>query len=152
MQDEAQNDDVRAIRLLITRQFASLSWGPAKSPDWAGLQSDFHDNAVLYGASRPATSQSPEAFAARMKALAETSLRSFDEAVLGTEVRVFGNVAVAVAACESTENGTQIDRNVEMMLLLKEDGRWKIVAQAWDRADEAQPIPEGLLAGKAELA
>jgi len=39
-----------------------------------------------------------------MKGLAATKLRSFHEVVLGTEVRVFGNVAVALAACQMTEN------------------------------------------------
>ena len=46
-----------------------------------------------------------EAFIGRMKGLAEQKPWSFHETLLGSEVRVFGNVAVAVAACEMTENG-----------------------------------------------
>jgi hypothetical protein len=33
----------------------------------------------------------------RIKGLAETKLRSFAETVLGVEVRIFGNIAVAIA-------------------------------------------------------
>jgi hypothetical protein len=64
--------------------------------------------------------------------------------VLGTHVGVFGNVAVALAACENTENGSTVTRNVEALLLVK-DGTWKIAAQAWDKADAARPVPAELV-------
>ena len=35
-----------------------------------------------------------------MKGLVGTKLRSFKQAMLGAEIRVFGNIAVAVAAWE----------------------------------------------------
>ena len=57
-----------------------------------------------------------------MKNLVGTKLRSFQEVVLGTEVRVFGNVAVALAACEMTENDGAVNRGVEMLLLIKNGG------------------------------
>jgi hypothetical protein len=37
-----------------------------------------------------------------MKGLATNKLRSFNEAALGHEIRIFGNVAVAVAVCQMT--------------------------------------------------
>ena len=93
---------------------------------------------------RPAKRQTPEDFIERMKGVAATSLRSFKEAALGSRIRVFGNVAVAVAACEMTENDARVNRGVEMMLLIKTDGEWKIVAQAWDTENESRPIPTDL--------
>ena len=63
---------------------------------------------------------------------------------LGQEIRIFGNVAVAVAACQMTENDEQVNRGVEMMLLIKEAGAWRIVAQAWDVARDSKPIPADL--------
>jgi hypothetical protein len=48
---------------------------------------------------------------------------------------------VAVAPCELLENGTETSRNVEMLLLVKTDGQWRIAAQAWDKASDAHPIP-----------
>ena len=80
-----------------------------------------------------------------MKGLAAAELRSFKEAPLGREIRVFGNVAVAVAACQITENETKLTRGIEMMLLVKTDGRWQIVSQAWDTEGKSKPIPKDLL-------
>jgi hypothetical protein len=76
-----------------------------------------------------------------MKGLATTKLRSFKEAPLSCEIRLFGGVAV----CQITENETQVSRGIEMMLLVKTDGRWQIVSQAWDTEGEAKPIPADLL-------
>jgi hypothetical protein len=86
-----------------------------------------------------------EEFVERMKELATGKLRSFKEAALGHEIRVFGNVAAAVAVCQITENETQVTRGIEMMLLLKTEGRWQIVSQAWDTESESKPIPADLL-------
>ena len=70
--------------------------------------------------------------------------------MLGTEIHVFGNVAVALAVCEMTENGTEVNRSVEMLLLIKNAGVWQIVSQAWDRESPSQPIPVRLLGRAAE--
>jgi ketosteroid isomerase-like protein len=138
-------DDAHAIEALIARQFASLNWDSEATADWASFAADFYSEASLYPAARPARRQSVEAFIERMKGLIGTKLRSFHETVLGTEIRVFGNVAVAIAACEITENSADIGRSVEMMLLVKNAGEWRIVSQAWDKESPANPIPLHLL-------
>jgi hypothetical protein len=53
-----------------------------------------------------------------------------------------------MAACENTENGTTVTRNVEALLLVKEEGAWKIVAQAWDMEREGNPMPAHLLTAR----
>ena len=70
------------------------------------------------------------AFVEGMKALSETTLEAFQEEMLGTTIHVFGGVAVAVVACEVTENQKDVSRTVEMMLLVKQDDVWRIAAQA----------------------
>jgi len=147
MEAEEHGDDVRAIERLIARQFGSLTWTPETSANWDAFAADFFPEASLYPAARPAQRQTVEAFVERMKGLAGTKLRSFHEVVLGTEVRVFGNVAVALAACEMTENDGQVSRGVEMLLLIKNEGVWRIVSQAWDTESPSKPIP-GDLVGK----
>jgi hypothetical protein len=147
MESDDPEDEVLAIRAIIARQFASLRWTRGTSADWAAFASDFFPNATLFPAARPAASQTVPEFVARMKHLAETKLRSFHEAVLGSEVHVFGNVAVAIAACEMTEDDAEVTRGVEMLLLVKHEGAWQIVSQAWDRASPANPIPARLRAG-----
>lgn len=141
-----QDSDIDVIRALIARQFASMSWKANEALDWHTFKSDFLPQATLYASARPARPQSIEAFVARMNGLVGTTLKSLDEVVLGSEVRVFGNVAVAVVACENTENGTEINRNIEMMLLVKDAGCWKIAAQAWDKESDSALIPAELLA------
>ncbi len=143
-------DDVQAIKAVIARQLASLSWTAGQPGDWAGFAADFLPDATLYPAARPATSQSVPDFVTRMQHLSESALTSFKETLLGSEIHVFGKVAVAVAACEMTENERETNRSVEMMLLVKNagdgpDSGWRIVAQAWDKASDANPIPHYLL-------
>ncbi len=145
MDANEHRDDVQAIEAVIARQFASLSWTPGTPADWNGFAADFTPEASLYPAARPAKRQTVEAFMERMKSLEGTKLRSFEEAVLRTEIRVFGNVAVALAVCKMTENGSEVHRGVEMLLLIKNAGGWQIVSQAWDIESPSQPIPRHLL-------
>jgi Domain of unknown function (DUF4440) len=141
--DEAA--DAGAVRALISRQFASLNWTERTAGDWETFAADFHPDAALYPAARPARPQTVPAFVERMKGLSHTTLRSFHETVLGAKVHVFGNIAVAIAAAEMVENGVDANRNVEMLLLVKSEGAWRIVCQAWDRATPANPIPGDLI-------
>jgi hypothetical protein len=60
------------------------------------------------------------------------------------QVLVFGNVAVVLAASEMLENGTEVNHDVSGYLLLKDDGKWRIAAHAWDKANEQRPVPEHL--------
>lgn len=136
--------DIQAIRDIIARQFASLNWQEGGGPDGAAFTADFHGDARLFASARPAKAQTADAFIQRMENLSSTVLRSFAERVTGAEIRVFGNVAVAVAACENIENGQDTNRNVEMLMLVKQDARWQIVAQAWDKATAELPLPDWL--------
>jgi hypothetical protein len=145
METNNPGNDIEAIEAVVSRQFASLNWRPGESADWAAFAADFLPEASLYPSARPARRQTVEAFVERMKDLAGTSLRSFHETVRGTDIRVFGNVAVAVAACEMTENDAEINRGVEMLLLVKNEGRWRVVAQAWDSESASNRIPLDLL-------
>lgn len=144
MKTEDHIADQQAIEAVIERQFGSLSWTPGESADWGTFMSDFFPDAPLYPATRPVKQQSVSAFRERLSGLAETKLRSFHENVLGTEVRVFGNVAVALAGCETVENETEVNRGVEMLLLVKDSGQWKIAGQAWDMESDEVKVPSYL--------
>jgi hypothetical protein len=137
-------------RSAVQRQFGSLSWNDATPPDFDTFAADFHADANLYPSSRPSQAQTVAAFVRRMRTLAATDLRRFDETVLGSDIRIFGNIAVATVACEQIENGSDTNRTIEMLLLVKSEGAWQIAAQAWDKSSEANPVPADLLgAGKA---
>ena len=142
---QSDEEDTRAIEALILRQFRSLTWAPDRAGDWDGFARDFLPGAVMFPSARPLRPQTVPTFVARMQDLARGVLQTFDERLLGSEIRTFGNVAIARAACEMTENGTTVSTNVEALLLIK-DGAWRIAAQAWDRASKERPVP-GELAG-----
>ena len=91
-----------------------------------------------------------QAFVARMQGLAATKLRSFEEAVLGSEVHVFGNIAVALAACEMTENDGDTNRGVEALLLIKDAGCGESYRRRGIRRARTKPIPLHLVGGKAK--
>lgn len=148
METHEHREDVRAIEAIIARQFGSLNWNPGTEGDWETFAVDFHPDAALFAAARPSRRQTVGDFVARMKGLASTKLRSFREEVLGTHVHIFGNVAVAVAACEITENDAEVSRGVEMLLLVRDEGQWRIVSQAWDTENPSKPIPAFLTAGQ----
>lgn len=138
--EDNESPDVRGIRALIERQFKSLSWADGRRPDLTGFAADFTPDALLHPSLRPLRPQSIRQFSDRMASLAGTTLRSFEETVLASTVHVYGNVAVAVVACSNVENATETSRNVEMMLLVKDQGRWRIAAQAWDKDNPADPV------------
>ena len=79
-----------------------------------------------------------------MNGVAKGALRSFEEKTLGMQVLVFGNVAVVLAASQMLENGTDVNHDVSGYLLVKDEGTWRIAAQAWDHASEQRPIPAHL--------
>ena len=139
-----QAEDAKAIKALIARQFGSLCWKPGSLADWEAFAGDFLPGAALYPSARPAKAQTVPAFVERMRTLSGGALQTFHETMLGSEVHVFGNVAVAIAACENIENGKDVNKVVEMLLLVKEGAAWKIAAQAWDKVTPDNPLPANL--------
>jgi hypothetical protein len=137
-------DEIRAIRTLIGAHFDGLRWSNGVRPDWVKFAADFLRDALLFPAARPVRRQTLEAFITRMNGLAEGTLRSFEEKTLGMQILAFGNVAVVLAASEMLENGTEVNHDVSGYLLLKDEGKWRIAAHAWDHASEHRPVPEHL--------
>ena len=137
-------DDVRAIEALIARQFASLAWAPGREGDWEGFARAFLPGALLIQSPRPIQPRTVAEFLARQQGLAHGPVQAYGQRLLGTQVSVFGNVAVALAGGEMAANGATTARNVATLLLVKDGGEWKIAAQAWDRASPERPVPAEL--------
>ena len=129
-------DDIGEIRALIEAQFASLNWSEDHRADWHGLATVFRDDATLIPAARPAQRRTVAEFRDRLEQLEQDgTLRTFSERMTQISVQVAGTVAVAMAGCAMTENGTTITNDVSAFLLVKEDGAWRIANQAWDLVD-----------------
>lgn len=135
--------DLSAIRDLMRQQFESLSWTRDRDADWSAFAGAFVPGATLFPSARPLKPQSVEQFIERMKRLkTEGKLATFEETPLGCHVRVFGNVAVAFAGCEMLENGSTVTRDVSATVLVRDNGAWRIAAQAWDIETDTKRIPE----------
>lgn len=142
-----------AIKRVIGKQFGSLSWSREKDADWNGFADTFLPGASLFPAARPVKLQTVDDFTGRMRRLrVEGKLGTFEETLLGCEVRVFGNVAVAFAACEMLENGSTVTRDVSATILVRDNGSWRIAAQAWDVENESHKIPANLARPRTALA
>lgn len=131
--------DVAAIEALIQRQFESLQWTPARAADWQGFAGDFVPGAQLFPAARPVAPKTVPEFVSRMQGLSQTTLKSLGERFAGARILAYGNVAVALAVCELTENGVAATANLEALLLVKEGDAWRIAAQAWDTITPGKP-------------
>jgi hypothetical protein len=141
-----ETDDISSIRQLVATQFKGLAWTRHEDPNWVAFAQGFLPDARLFPAARPVRPQTIDQFIARMNGLrTEGKLVSFEEAPLGCAVRVFGNVAVALAACEMLENESTVTRDVSAIVLVRDAGTWRIAAQAWDVETESNRIPRDLV-------
>ena len=87
MPGDENADDIPAIKALIARQFASLSWTESRPANWDEFAADFHPEASLYPSARPVKRQTIEGFLERMKGLAGATLSSLEEAMPGEPQR-----------------------------------------------------------------
>ncbi len=138
------NGDEKAVRALIGAHFQGLKWTPTTQADWSTFAADFLPDASLFPAARPAQAKTLDTFIERMNGVAQGSLRSFEERTLGMQILFFGNVAVVLAASELLENETEVNHDLSGYLLVKNEGKWRIAAHAWDQASEQMPVPEHL--------
>lgn len=134
------------IQSLIAEHFEPMRWSAELEPDWVKFRDDFLEGALLCGAARPARVRTLEDFIDRMETVARANLRSFEEHTRGMKVLRFGNVAVVLAMSELLEDGTEISHDVSGYLLVKSEGRWSIMAHAWDQAGKDSPVPDDLRA------
>lgn len=137
--------DEEEIRALIGAHFDALGWEEGGLPDWDRFCADFHPEAALFGAARPAAKRSLPEFIERMNAVATGgNLTTFEEATQKMELRIFGNIAVVTAVSRLLENGTEVNHDVSGYLLVKTEGAWKIAAHIWDSVDDTKPLPDWL--------
>ncbi len=142
---KSREEDEAAIRAIIATQFGCMDWEPGRPADWERFRSLFFPNTTLIPSARPAKRQTIDDFIERMKGLEQNGmLRSFRERMLGSTIHVYGNVAVAIAACEMTENEQETTRDVSGFLFIRDGGEWRIAAQAWDLETPEQTIPTQL--------
>ena len=137
-------NDEEKITKLISEHFEPMRWDTKIEPDWDRFRDDFHSGALLCGAARPAQLITLDGFIERMETVARKGLQTFEEHTRGMKINRFGNVAVVLAKSEMLENGTDVNCDISGYLLVKSEGRWTIVAHAWDQAGNENLVPAEL--------
>jgi hypothetical protein len=136
--------DEEEIRALIGKHFEPMRWDTGTKPDWDTFRNDFQSGALLCGAARPVQLRTVDGFIDRMENVAHKNLETFEEHTKGMKIMRFGNVAVVLALSEMLENGIDVNHDISGYLLIKSEGRWSIIAHAWDQAGDGKPVPEDL--------
>ena len=142
-----QKSDIEAIARLLESSFDAISWSPDGGPDWEAFFGPYLEGAVLAPSARPAALTGPQAFRTRMDAQrSDGAMTHFEEASTGVFVRVFGNVAIAANAFRGKVNQQSEFEGVNMYVLVKDAGAWKVACVAWDNATPERPVPTEFLA------
>lgn len=125
------------IEDIISKQFKALCWTEDISPDFKSFTAAFIQSAHLFSSKRPAHPQSASEFARRMENLRDNHcLKNFSERGRGLQIFIVGNIAMAMAGCEMTENKDTVTKDISMFLLVKENKKWRIASQAWDIVED----------------
>ncbi len=137
------DDNKGAILGVIRQLYEALNWNDTKAPAWDAFKSCFHETARLYPSARPLDALSVDSFVDRMDAQRKNgNLAVFSEAMLGEDVLVFGNIAVAFSAYETTMNGGDRSRGLNAFHLARDGEAWKVLSLAWDNETADQPLPD----------
>lgn len=136
--------DKQEIGQIIADLFEAISWTRDSPPDWDNFAQPYLDKALLFPSARPVSSKTLEEFIAMMQGQYPEKMHTLQEDVIRNEVRVFGNLAMALSSYSANINGEPAGRGVNGFLFLRDDGKWKIGAMCWDNESEDNPLPEAL--------
>jgi len=138
-----QAESRQEILSILQKLYQALNWDESTKPDWNSFSDCFHATARLYPSARPVEALDVDTFVGRMDGQRSNgNLATFAETMLGEDIQVFGNVAVAFSAYETVINGDRKSRGLNAFHLGRDDGTWKILSLAWDNETDEQPLPE----------
>ncbi|MDT9598797.1 nuclear transport factor 2 family protein [Sphingosinicella rhizophila] len=142
-QPDRSADEARILEIVDT-MFDAISWSEGSPPDFDRFSAAVMAEAVLVPAARPAATTDIASFVKRMSGLhADGAMKTFTEKATKTQIRIFGNIAVAIGGFEAIADGSP-GRGANVFLLVRDAGDWRIAAMAWDNESVDNPLPEDL--------
>lgn len=140
--------DEEQIRAAVTEMYAMVS-GPAGPRDWSKQNEVFHPDSrqIRTGIGEDgrmwAQAFDRDAYRENVEPFFEKT--GFYEIELGSEVRIFGNIAHVWSAYEARtalDDETPERRGINSIQLLKDpDGKWRIISMIWDNEREGLSLP-----------
>lgn len=138
--------DRAEIETVCPRLYAAVGWGDGKVPDWAAFRACCHPQAMLVPMGSGAATPIPlDDFIVGMEQQRTSgALGSLEEREIAGAVSGFGNLASVRSTFVATIDGAE-RRGVTWALLVREGGRWLIIATAWENENDERPLPADLL-------
>jgi hypothetical protein len=138
--------DRDAISALCPRLYAAVGWGPGRDPDWETFRACCHSQALLVPMGGGAALPIPlETFVAGMEGQRTSgAIAMLGEEEIGHAVEGYGNLASVRSSFVATIDGTS-RRGVTYAHIVRDEGRWVILAAIWENEREDAPLPAALL-------
>jgi hypothetical protein len=135
-------DDIQEIGNVCPRLYEAVGWGSEKEPDWDAFRDCCHPDILLVPmGSGAATPTALEPFIAGMEAQRTSgAVQELREVEIGRDVTGYGNLASVRSSFIAIINGEE-RRGVTFAHLVRLDGRWRIIATAWENEREDDPLP-----------
>ena len=162
-QPAADSADVASPEALVAAVYASLDREPGGQHDWGRFLSLYAPAATLLP-NPEQTGGEPRAFSpqgyvdfieglyASVGFIGSANDQGFTERELHNVTHRFGDVAVVFSTYEKFrwDDDRSLGRGINSFQLIRRDGRWSVVAAAWDEEVGAGPIPAAYLPAAAE--
>ncbi len=136
-QSDQQPSDQQPLDALMRAFYEVISFEEGSAPDWDTMASLFSKHARITRVTPEATDHMELAdFRNMVEELLEVgAVTSFFEREIARRTDRFGNVIHVASAYETRVSPTAVDfieRGVNSLQLIREEGRWKIVSLCWD--------------------
>ena len=143
MSARLNEQDIAEIGEVCPRLYAAVGWSDGKEPDWSAFRDCCHPEILLVpmGSGAP-TPTGLEPFIAGMEGQRRSgAVKELREIEVGRSVSGYGNLASVRSSFLATIDG-QERRGVTFAQLVRHEGRWRIIATAWENERDDEPLPD----------
>jgi hypothetical protein len=135
--------DIEQIAAVLPRLYAAVEWNAERAPDWAAFRDCCHPQVLFVPmGSGVATPIALEPFVAGMEEQRGSgAVQTLREVETSCAVEGYANLASVRSTFTAMIDGAE-RRGVTFAHLVREqDGRWLIVAAAWENEQDGEPLP-----------
>lgn len=152
---QANPVDVMTVEGIIKALYESVSFMAGRQPDYDRLRSLFHPDGKLIPPKGEKETKvlvlDVDTFNARSRehvVISGLERKGFIEKEIARRSHAFGNIVHLFSTYESrhtVSDPTPIQRGINSIQLLKENGRWWVISILWDVERPTNPIPKAYL-------
>ena len=134
--------DIEEIGSVCPRLYAAVEWNDARAPDWTAFRLCCHPQILFVPmGSGAATPSGLEPFIAGMETQRSNgAVRTLREVEIARSIEGYGNLASVRSTFIASIDGVE-RRGVTFAQLVREGGRWVIIAASWENEREGGSLP-----------